>query len=356
MSDTPIDVSWWLASDGKWYPPSFRPDSTSADSDGGLPPARPKPPTLPPSARATADALAGLPADFHIVHGFGPGSRRHVVNHLVIGPTGVWVVIAAHEPGVLVKQAGTLWNGDTSISTKVEQVETLARFARHLLGCETSSVLCFTTATLPRRAQMVGRVRVLELGVLTDHLAGGHPTLGPDRVAAVLARVDEWLRQAPALSTTPPPPPRGASLRRRIGIGAGIAAAIVTGATLSASFLTDVSVARTESVRPTSTTAPPTTVGVPEELLEVDISCPRLGLGYQLIPRTVSTGLDLLQVAATVDGQPQFIGSLAAGLPGPPIIGVPPSTTVGFDYVVVGTDESTGPPNHVDISTPPWPC
>ena len=207
-----------------------------------------------------------------------------------------------------------------------------------------------------RNPEEADRVRVLELGVLTDHLAGGHPTLGPDRVAAVLARVDEWLRQAPALSTTPPPPPRGASLRRRIGIGAGIAAAIVTGATLSASFLTDVSVARTESVRPTSTTAPPTTIGAPEKLLEVDISCPRLGLGYQLIPRTVSTGLDLLQVAATVDGQPQFIGSLAAGLPGPPIIGVPPSTTVGFDYVVVGTDESTGPPNHVDISTPPWPC
>jgi hypothetical protein len=39
MSDTPQATDWWLASDGKWYPPTSRP----------APPAPPPPPPAPPS-------------------------------------------------------------------------------------------------------------------------------------------------------------------------------------------------------------------------------------------------------------------------------------------------------------------
>lgn len=367
MSDAPIDASWWLASDGKWYPPtsSSLPTSRSVSIGGNPPdldaakshpPRRPEPPSLPAAASATAGVLRDLPATFRIVHGFGQGRRGYVVNHLVVGPTGVWVVIPVNEPGVLIKQGGTLWNGDRSISSRIEQVERLAAFAREVLGFETNPVLCFVQATLPRRAQMIGRVRVVELGALAEHVAAGSTTLSAADIEAADGRIDDWLRRAPTVPTRTAPATRPASLRRRAGIAAVVVAALAGGATIGVSTLTNVAVARTDSSAPTTTVAPTTLPAPPANVLTVDVTCPVRGRGYQLIPRSVSTGLDQLQVAATVDGHPQFIGPIASGQPGPPITGVGSATTVGFDFLVVETSGAAGPSSHLDFSTPPWPC
>ena len=55
MSDTPIDSTWWLASDGKWYPPEQAPGGQAAAAPGmGAP-------TVGPGAFANAAPAGGAP-------------------------------------------------------------------------------------------------------------------------------------------------------------------------------------------------------------------------------------------------------------------------------------------------------
>lgn len=66
MSDNPRDDTWWMATDGKWYPPSSHP---MAWADNGTPPAgHPKPPVAPvqsfagPVSHPAMDSTGGLSA------------------------------------------------------------------------------------------------------------------------------------------------------------------------------------------------------------------------------------------------------------------------------------------------------
>jgi hypothetical protein len=60
MTDTSPGPGWWLASDGRWYPPHLHPRSRPAGSDGPRPAADPPPSSAP--APAGAHATAPRPA------------------------------------------------------------------------------------------------------------------------------------------------------------------------------------------------------------------------------------------------------------------------------------------------------
>ncbi len=66
MSDNPSDDTWWMATDGKWYPPSSYPMAWVGS--GAPPAAHPKPPVAPaqsfagPMGQPAMDSRGGLPA------------------------------------------------------------------------------------------------------------------------------------------------------------------------------------------------------------------------------------------------------------------------------------------------------
>ena len=127
-----MDDSWWLASDGKWYPATSHPNYQ--------PPPRPDPPSPPEpdgppgptvigtpgsgpaevanrwqqgadGERATADALMKLPSTYRIIHGLKVGAGKGDIDHLVVGPTGVWVIDSKNDAGEFTAGNGTLWKG-----------------------------------------------------------------------------------------------------------------------------------------------------------------------------------------------------------------------------------------------------
>lgn len=66
MSDTQQGSDWWLASDGKWYPPERHPDYVAPQSLPEPPPGhtgRSTPPTYVPPARATGPVDVNAPAE-----------------------------------------------------------------------------------------------------------------------------------------------------------------------------------------------------------------------------------------------------------------------------------------------------
>lgn len=219
MSDTPIDSTWWLASDGKWYPPTSHPNyQPPTRPDPPEPPAAPvlEPllersvesgePSLPEQegivrqpvlAHATALELMKLPREYHVIHGLKKGAGTTDIDQLVIGPTGVWVIDSKQDIGVFTAGKGTLWNGKYPINTKIAAVEDQAKYARDVLDVPTNAVLCFVQAELPRPAQMVGRVRVIQLDALAEHIMAGQITMLPNQIQATLERVGDWLRGPP---------------------------------------------------------------------------------------------------------------------------------------------------------------
>lgn len=79
MSDTSRGPGWWIASDGKWYPPESHPDYRPLAPPPTPPPPRPSPPS-PPPRRPEAPRFDSPP----------PGRKSKPVK--VKGGTSIWKV------------------------------------------------------------------------------------------------------------------------------------------------------------------------------------------------------------------------------------------------------------------------
>ena len=65
--------------------------------------------------QATAAELATLPSSYRVFHGLKIGSTKGDIDHLVIGPTGIWVIDSKAWSGALTEGKGMLWRGATPI-------------------------------------------------------------------------------------------------------------------------------------------------------------------------------------------------------------------------------------------------
>ncbi len=396
-----MDDSWWLASDGKWYPATSHPNYQ--------PPPRPDPPSPPepdgPSGptvigtpgsgpaevanrwqqgadgeRATADALMKLPSTYRIIHGLKVGAGKGDIDHLVVGPTGVWVIDSKNDAGEFTAGNGTLWKGKYPISQKVESVEAQARYARFALGVDANPVLCFVQAKLPRPAQMVGRVRVVELDALAQHIMAGQTLMLPQHIEGTVGRVGAWISRPPIMPTSVPPvrpepaprsrsrrsgPPQsvppasergGSGNRRRRSpltalVSGLIAIVLVVGACSVALVMAGKAAENlTERTRATTTTL------VGAGYLKVDIDCPAPNGGHRMKPRSIAELGDEIRVSATINGAAQYLGQFRSYQPIEPIRGLAPNTTVGFDIQLVDDVGQGGPSYHLDITAPATPC
>lgn len=162
MSDAPLGPDWWLVSDGRWYPPELYPPESSAATSG---------PTVYGEAGAgpaaiaerairgrdgeirTGQVLLGLPPDFTVIHAQPHGRGDADIDHLVIGPTGVWVIDTKAWTGALTHSKGMLFNGRTPIRSHVNSCEEQAAYTRTILGVDANPVLACVGTTLPRDAR-----------------------------------------------------------------------------------------------------------------------------------------------------------------------------------------------------------
>lgn len=134
---------------------------------------------VPDVAAATGRELARLDETFLVLdHLKVPGAFDAEIDHLVLGPTGVWL-IGTLDGTTTVDPDDRLDDADSPIADEVDTVQWQAEHAAARLGTAVNPVLCLVGAALPRPAQMVRRTRVVQLDALVDHIASGPRILVP---------------------------------------------------------------------------------------------------------------------------------------------------------------------------------
>jgi hypothetical protein len=92
-----------------------------------------------------------------------PGSSANV-DHLVIGPTGVWVIDAKNYTGRLTWSKGTLWHGRYPQTKKLAAIAWEAHGVATALAVTVTPVMCVIGATMPQPQMLVDGVRVISGG------------------------------------------------------------------------------------------------------------------------------------------------------------------------------------------------
>ena len=145
--------------------------------------------------RRTARLLAPLERHgYQVFHDLAISGSAANVDHLVVGPTGVFVIDSKCYRGHLHSSAGQLWHGYRSLDRTLDTLWWEATQVAEALGfgpdLHIYPVLCVHVARLPwLRELLVDGIPVLAAGALRPALQTTRQTLSPEQVELVAAHV-----------------------------------------------------------------------------------------------------------------------------------------------------------------------
>lgn len=296
---------WWLASDGRCYPPELHPDALSTGPPGDPGPNVVGQPGA--SARelaqryldgaaaeeATATHLNRLTSAHHVLHDLHvPGSSANI-DHLVVGPGGVWLIDTKTSSMPLRYSGGTLWRGSHPMRNDVQAVEKYCAAVRSLLGVRVQPVVAVVGQAVPAEARRLGEVQVVEADELVALILGADQQPGFD--------VESTARLARTLRTPTPLTDRGVvepdrssrrrsssspqrALRRNGGgprsLSRGCALSVLAFLMAGIGLLVGLTVLRGLADGTVDRLAPTTTVATPPAGgPSIDVPSPKIGLG-----------------------------------------------------------------------------
>lgn len=147
----------------------------------------------------TAAALATLPASaFVVLHDRRKPWSRANIDHVVIGPTGVWVVETKNYEGSLSVRDGELWIAGRRKTAFIDQVKGQAGAVSTVLGgVPVLPIICIHRADFPllSRPELCG-VRIVGPNGLLDAIRRSPVVLRPDEVANLARLADQCLPPA----------------------------------------------------------------------------------------------------------------------------------------------------------------
>lgn len=154
--------------------------------------------------RITAKALAALPADFVVHHDLHIDGSDANVDHVVVGPTGVYVIDSKHWAGRVSTGKGTLWSGrhqqGRALATLAWETACVAGALASVGAGVPVAVISVTGSGRGARALEINRTWVLPVEMLTDFL-----TAGPSRLPAGVTRAASEALAAHLLPRAPYP-------------------------------------------------------------------------------------------------------------------------------------------------------
>jgi len=325
--------------------------------------------------RATAAALRRLPPTFTIVHGLLTMPGGPTVDHLVIGPTGVWVVGTRNWAVVAEVERGELRSGRFSQGRDLDTVVEQAALVRDRLQLDANPMLCFVNGLQPRPAMMVGRVRLMTLDTIVDHIVDGAVTLTEVQVRWAVEQARDWQSRPAGFvrSASPGPPRHGAAPAPSLVVSSGrshrglrLVAMMLLGlmlfSTLAYVGAHAVALVRTDSDAASDvTTADVATPGLDPATggdgpLRVEVECPTAGAGYRLAPTVGEDAARAVRISATVAGASRYLGEFVRFEAVPPIDAVAAASTVRFEVQAVDGAGRGGEVTPVDITVPTVPC
>jgi hypothetical protein len=140
---------------------------------------------------ATADLLTHLPRRFVVLHDRQiPGARANV-DHLVIGPTGVWLVDSKSYRARLRVRRGAAWAGKYRVPTESAAWE--AERVGRLLGMPVRAIVAVHGEGLRRRGIVTDGVPVIPARRLCRHLRRGRRVLTGGAVLALAKQAEARL-------------------------------------------------------------------------------------------------------------------------------------------------------------------
>jgi hypothetical protein len=146
----------------------------------------------------TAAALATLPPSFVILHDRRKPRSRANIDHVVIGPTGVWVVETKDYGGSLSVRCGDLWIAGRRKTTFIDQAKgEAAAVSAALDGVLVMPILCVHRADFPLLGRPeLGGVRIVRPRGLVDAISTAPAVLPADEVARLAALAERRLPPA----------------------------------------------------------------------------------------------------------------------------------------------------------------
>lgn len=147
----------------------------------------------------TAAALATLPPEvFVVLHDRRKPKSRANIDHVVIGPTGVWVVETKNYAGSLSVHNDELWIAGRRKTAFIDQVKGQAAATSTVLGgVPVRPIICVHRADFPllSRPELRG-VRIVGPNGLLDAITRSPVVLRPDEVGGLARLADQRLHPA----------------------------------------------------------------------------------------------------------------------------------------------------------------
>jgi hypothetical protein len=153
--------------------------------------------------RTTHRSPPGPPArhGYHVFHDLAIADSAANVDHLVVGPTGVFVIDSKRYRGYLHYSAGRLWHGGRALDRTLATLWWEATQVAETLGfgpdLHIYPVLCVHVARLPwLRELLVDGIPVLAAGALRPAVQVTRQALSPEQVKLIAAQVHANFRSA----------------------------------------------------------------------------------------------------------------------------------------------------------------
>lgn len=132
--------------------------------------------------------LSRLPPEFHVFNGVGFYGGD--IDHIVVGPTGIFVVETKSHGGTIAARQGRLYrNGVLLERDYLRQVKLESRYVRDRLGtefvCGIQPVLVFARASV-RASRSIHGIRICALRSLYPLITDPAPTLSAEQVEQLL--------------------------------------------------------------------------------------------------------------------------------------------------------------------------
>jgi hypothetical protein len=139
-----------------------------------------------------------IASGYHVLHDRRRPGGRENIDHVVIGPTGVFVVETKHYRGRVERRGPELWVNGRQKTAFLDQVERQVTAIRSALGVEdVTGVICIVGADLPRSGLPPMRgIRVIPPEALLHAIQSRPLTLSAEGVVLTSSVAQQRLRNA----------------------------------------------------------------------------------------------------------------------------------------------------------------
>lgn len=152
------------------------------------------------------DVLTKLPVAYAVLHDLNVPGSKGTIDHVVVGPGGVFVVVSRRYGEHIDYRDGQLWAGDRSMRSVLEGARAESELMTQSLATPVVPVLALLDSMLPAATPGVidGVLVTSEDNVVRVITRGAHTLLGPDKVADITDRAMPMLHTPGSIPRTDP--------------------------------------------------------------------------------------------------------------------------------------------------------